>query len=143
MLFLLLNLGKVKITKQQRCVKKIINKLKVSQKKPLTKKIFIRPPVHSNQSTIRFDYSRNYYKNHFSNLLQAQVLLIFKLPQVFEGYIPTILPPCVDKFCLSLSLLTGVTRFNGTPVFCFFMSVCDPKGTVRVFLYKETALYHK
>ena len=76
-------------------------------------------------------------------MLQAGILLTFKLPQVFEEYILVILFSCVYYFCLSLSLLTAVIRFKRTPDFGIFMRVCNPKCTVRVFLHTETTAYYK
>ena len=76
-------------------------------------------------------------------MLEALVLLTIEFPQVFEEYVPTILPSSVNYFFMSLSLLTGVIRFKHTPFFNLFVRACNPKGTVTVFLHKETAIYYK
>ena len=48
------------------------------------------------QNTVRTRSIKNYCKNYFSDILQAQIVFIFKLPQVFKEYIPIILH-CVQS----------------------------------------------
>ena len=95
--------------------------------------------------TLRTGTMTNYYKNYFSNVLPALVVFTFKLPQDIEEYIilPIILPSFADGFYSSFSLLTRVIYLKHTPVFGLLMRVCNTKGTLRVLLQKETAIYWK
>ena len=136
-------LGKVRIIIQRCHVKKNLNELQVSGRKSLAKKSLLLQLRIPHQSTVRPDSITNYFKNVFSSMLQAQIVLTFKLPEVFEEYIPLIPPSCADQFCLLFPLLTGVICFKHTSVFGLLKTVCNPKCTVRVFVHKETAIYYK
>ena len=79
-----------------------------------------------------------------TGLLLKPIFSIKKCNDKPKDYIPFNLPSCVDYFFfLSLSLLTGVIGFKLTPVLSLFIRVCNRKGTVRVFLHKETEIYYK
>ena len=80
--------GKVRII-IQRChvkKKKNVNEPKVSSRK--------------SKSMTKTSLLSNFYSR--TTMLQAQVVLISKLPHVFEEYVPIILPSCAEYFRLSL-----------------------------------------
>ena len=52
-------------------VRKNVNKLKVSRRTSLTKKLSLLQLRTPHQSTLRSGSVTNYYKNYFSNMLQA------------------------------------------------------------------------
>ena len=52
-------------------VRKNVNKLKVSRRTSLTKKLSFLQLRTPHQSTLRSGSITNYYKNYFSNMLQA------------------------------------------------------------------------
>ena len=57
-------------------VKKIVNKLKVSWRKSMTKKFLPIKPCTAHRSTVRTGTITNYYKNYFTKMLQT---FMFKL----------------------------------------------------------------
>ena len=67
--------GKVMVIIQSQ-VKKIVNKLKVSWRKSMTKKFLPIKPCTAHRSTVRTGTITNYYKNYFTKMLQT---FMFKL----------------------------------------------------------------
>ena len=76
--------------------------------------------------TFRTDFCKNY----FSNMLQAQALLTFKLPKVFEEYIPKIpSPPCFVN-------LSKILAANTLPHLCLSL-IAPRKDTSFTKFYKK------
>ena len=131
-------LGKVRIIIHQRAesqLKEVLDQKKKKKKFPLLRLHILH------RSTVRTGSITSYYKNYLCNMLQAQVVFTFKLPQTFEEYMPIIQCSRAEYFCLLFSLLTGAICFKYAPVIDLLMGVYNPKGTVWVFLHKETVIY--
>ena len=127
----------------QRCqFKKNVNILKGSWRNCLTKK----QPHFSNYALLtEIQYILGLLQTIIRTILvtySAQFLHWNCLISLWSTS-PVILSSCVDYFCLSLPLLTGVTHFNHTSVFGLLIRICNRKGTERMFLRTETVIYCK
>ena len=136
--------GKVRIIIKLCHVKKNVSELKVSWRKFLSKKSSLLQLRTLHQGTVHTGSITNYYKNYFSNMLHPGIGCFYIQVASSLWGVPSYHPTsCADYFCLPLPLLMGVICFKYTPAFGLLMRVCNRKGTGRVFLHKETAMYYK